>query len=299
MPLSIRIPVLLYATFFLFGCGPASAGEPVEGANFEVAGKTSRAIQKYTGLTWFVERILSATGVLAAKGTIGGHTECKIRTWSFIDALKGKFKSVTVTIKGGSYRGIPLPELKFTNITPLHISKKGKVLTPVMVSVTGKADEKEISEALRSKEVSSQLNFLRLDLPGLGDQHLQVINPTVKLEDGQVHITTDLITAGAPPETGISIDIKARPTLKEERFIVLEDTKVDSKDIVEPEQFSRFAEDLLNPLVDFGRMDRKTRAFRMTELKTGNHQLDFKGKLLLAPEPKPSGTEKTRKKKKS
>lgn len=261
----------------------AGASEPVEGANFRVAGKTSRAIQKLTGITWITDRLLGLTGVGALKVAIGGNAKIKVRSYSFTDALSGKFRKVEVRLNNSHYHDIPLPELRLSTTTPLHMRAKSGVVIPVMVSVSGEATEEQISSALKSPKVSSQLNFLRLDLPGLGDQHLQILNPKIQIVDGKVIIDARLITAGAPPETGIEVHISARPVLKDERFIMLEDSKVESPDIVEPEKFSVFLEDLLNPLVDFGRLDRTTRAFRMTELVTDNHKVRFAGKLLLAP----------------
>ncbi len=286
-PMSAR--VLSLSVLCLFAViAPASPNELVEGANFRIAGRASRAIQKYSGLTWCTDRVLSTTGGIAAKVALGGHPKVRVRSYSFTDALSGKFRLVELQLHNCSYQRVPLPDLKLSTTTPLHIGSKSRILTPVMVSVIGEADEQLISRALQSPSVSSQLNFLRLDLPGLGDQHLQVINPHVRVNEGKVYIDTDLVTAGAAPETGIKVAISARPSLKNERYIILEGTKVDSKDIVEPEKFSVFIEDLLNPLIDFGRMDRTTRAFRMTELHTDNHKVRFTGKLLLAPRPVPS-----------
>lgn len=274
---------VLLAGFSSSHIGPVAASEPVEGANFKIAGKTSRALQRYTGLTWLADRVLGLGGWSAVKAALGGKARIKIRSYSFTDALSGKFRQVEVKLKGCHYKDIPLPELKMTTSTPLHVNAKSGVLTPVMVQVSGEATEQEISRALKSPKVSSQLNFLRLDLPGLGDQHLQILEPTIEIVDSKVRINARLITAGAAPETGIKVDITARPVLKDERFIMLEDTKIQSPDIVEPEKFSKFAEDLLNPLIDFGRLDRTNRAFRLTELVTDKHKVRFAGKLLLAP----------------
>ena len=59
--------------------------------------------------------------------------------------------------------------------------------------------------------------------------------------------------------------------------------KVESSDIIEPEKFSEFAEELLNPLIDLKRMDRKDHAFRLSSLDVGEKGLTGEGKLILAP----------------
>lgn len=153
-----------------------------------------------------------------------------------------------------------------------------------MVSVSGELDESDVSRALQSPQIASQLRFLRLDLPGLGDQHLQVVEPKVRLENGKIKINTWLITVGALQNTGISVDIVGSPRLEADRFIMLKDTQITSPDIINPEQFSKFSQNLLNPLLDFGRFDRKTHAFRLTQLNLSEKKLQFTGKLLLVPE---------------
>ena len=267
---------------------------------FHVAGKTSRAIQKYTGLTWLAQSSLNLGGTIAAKCVLHGHPRVRFQAYSLTDCLSGKFKSVKLDLKDCSYKKVALGDLKFETTTPLQMrlfkTKHGAagVGAPVMVAVSGKVDEADVSRALQSKEVSSQLSFLRLELPGLGDQHLQVVEPKVKIENGKVKINTWLITANAPKETGVALDISASPKLDQERFISLKDTQVSSKDINDPEQFSKFSEELLNPLLDFGKFDRKTHAFRLNKLELGEQNVQFAGKLLLVPKQVPAENKPTK-----
>lgn len=261
---------------------------------FHVSGKISRNFQKYSGLNWLTETSLNLGSTISAKLLLHGRPKVRFKIYAMSDCLAGKFKSVSIDLKHSSFKKIPLADLKLETTTPLQVRlfKTGKgaagVGAPVMVAVSGEVDEKDVSKALQSPEISSQLNFLRLQLPGLGDQHLQVLEPKVKIENGKVKINTWLITANAPKETGITLDIVAKPYLEGERFIFLKDTTVDSKDIMNPAEFSKFSEDLLNPLLDFGKFDRKTHAFRLTKLQLGEQNLQFAGKLLLVPKPVPA-----------
>ena len=265
---------------------------------FHIAGKTSSAIQKFTGLTWFTEKSLNLGGTLAVKCILGGHPHLKVRAFSFTDSLSGKFKKISIDLEDCKYKKIPLGEMHMSTNMPIQVrafrTKKGAagVAAPVMVAVSGRVNETDVSRALESPIISSSLGFLRLTLPGLGDQHLQVLEPKVKLENGKVKINTWLITANAPKETGVRLDISASPLLKEDRFVMLSDTKVDSTDIVEPEKFSVFSQELLNPLLDFGKFDRHTHAFRLNSLTVSDKKVEFAGKLLLAPKPVPSMPQK-------
>lgn len=261
---------------------------------FRVSGKISRNIQKFSGLNWITENGLNIGSSITAKLLLHGRPKVRFKIYALSDCFSGKFKSVSVDLKECSFHKVALTDLNFETTTPLQLRlfKTGKgaagVGAPVMVAVTGEVDEKDVSKALQSPDVSSQLNFLRLQLPGLGDQHLQVLEPKVKIENGKVKINTWLITANAPKDTGVFLDITARPYLDGERFIFLKDTQVDSKDIMNPAEFSKFSEDLLNPLLDFGHFDRKTHAFRLTKLQVGEQNVQFAGKLLLVPKPVPA-----------
>ncbi|MBY0356864.1 MAG: DUF1439 domain-containing protein [Candidatus Obscuribacterales bacterium] len=259
--------------------------------SFVTAGKFSSNIQKYSGLTWLTERSLNFWGWLAAKSYFGGSPHLSFKTYSLTDSLSGKFKSLDIRMKGSRYKKIPLGDLHLKSENPFQLrllkSKKGPsgLLAPLMVSVSGEIGEKQIAKALQSGSIADSLSFLKIDLPGLGDQHLRVIDPKVELGDGEIHINTWLVTAGADKSTGIPLDVRAKPVLKEERFIMLSGTRVQSREIVQPEQFSLFIEDLLNPLVDFGRMDRATHALRVKNLVVEPGKLRFDAKLLLAPKP--------------
>jgi hypothetical protein len=232
-------------------------------------------------------------GNLTAKLVLHGQPRFKVEVYSLSDAVAGKFKSVSIDLKDCSFKNIPLADLSLKTTTPLHLrllkSKKGAagVAAPVMVAVKGRVDEANVTQALESPKISSELNFLRLDLPGLGDQHLQILEPKVTLIDGKVKIHSWLVTAGAPKDTGITVDITATPFLEKERLIMLRDTDIKSPDIINPNEFSKFTQGLLNPLLDVARFDRKTHAFRFTEFKLADKKLDFAGKLLLVPRPVP------------
>lgn len=260
---------------------------------FPVAGKLSASLQKYSGLTWLAERGLGLSGTLAAKIMLGGSPSLKVKAYSLTDCFSGKFKKLDLSLKNCQYKKLPLADLKAETTTPLQIrlfrSKKGEpgVGVPVMLSLSGDLSEKDVSRALASPKVASELSFLRLQLPGLGDQHLQVLEPKVKIENGQVKIHSWLVTANAPKETGVTLDISASPELESDRFIVLKNCKIESADIVNPEEFAKFSQDLLNPLVDFARFDRKTHALRVQSLKLTEQNLHFAAKLLLVPKPVP------------
>ena len=58
---------------------------------------------------------------------------------------------------------------------------------------------------------------------------------------------------------------------------------VDCPYIVEPEKFASFVEELINPIVDFGRYDRTTHAFRLSKFAVEEKSVSGQGELILVP----------------
>jgi hypothetical protein len=257
---------------------------------FKTAGKFSHALQKYSGLNFVTNAMASATATAAASTWLRGRARVKVRSYNFTDMLQGEFRSVDVKIGSGKARGIPIGSLHARSSTPFKINlpwKKGKtgLATPVLVALDGQLSEKLVGKALKSKAVTENLRFLKLDLPGLGAQHLQVLNPSVDVQGDRVSVTANLITADAPPETAVLVNIAAHPSIEKERFVMLKDIEVKSDAIENPKAFASFIDLLLNPLIDLGRLDRATHAFRVTDLSVKNERVNFAGRLLLAPKP--------------
>jgi hypothetical protein len=123
---------------------------------------------------------------------------------------------------------------------------------------------------------------LKLDVPGLGEQRLQVLQPRVALGDRRIQIDARLITRGASPDTGVDLTISAVPVLDGSK-IFLREMRVSSPDIIDPEHFAKFVEDLFNPIVDFGKFDRADHAFRLTSFVVERDRVNASGNLLLVP----------------
>jgi hypothetical protein len=78
------------------------------------------------------------------------------------------------------------------------------------------------------------------------------------------------------------LTISAVPVLEGSK-IFLRQMKVSSPDIIDPEHFAKFVEDLFNPIIDFGRFDRADHAFRLTTFVVERDKVTGSGNLLLVP----------------
>lgn len=259
---------------------------------FRTGKGVSHFLQKYSGINWLTNTMLTGVASTALSVKTRSLVKAKVRTYNFTDLLDGEFRSFDVKVNGGKFEGVPLGKLHAASNGPFKLryfkrkgNSPGLVGAPLLVSLDGDVAEKEITRGLNSGKVAGALRFLKLDLPGLGEQRLQIVNPKVELIGDKVKVKSWLITAGASQETGILLEVIASPKLEQERFVVLKDMQVNSSALVESEHFSDFASELLNPLVDFGRMDRLTHAIRFQKLDIANQRVKFSGRLLLAPKP--------------
>lgn len=271
---------------------PAAVVEQVERVlepSFPIGNKLSRAVQKYSGVNLLTELISSQVTKLVIKKKLGGKVKVKVRTFSLTDLIAGKIKSVDVDLGHSKLKAIDIGEVHMATKGPVWVSpfkskkRQTGLNSPVALSVKGKFSQKDVRQALKSKDVISSLRGLKLDLPGLGEQQLDVIDPKVKIEDDLLKIDATLITQGADKETGVPIKIEGRPRLVDGSKINVEDLKVTSDCIEKPDKFATFLSSLLNPIVNFARLDSTTHAFRLNSLQVEESMITGHGELILVP----------------
>ncbi len=266
---------------------------------FPIGSKFSRTVQKVTGITFLSDVIAGQAAKKVLTKKLGGKVKVKVKTFGLTDLVAGKIKSVSVSSDGGAYKNVPLGEVEMASATPIWYQYKHKdgqrpgLKTPILLNVKGNLSTQDIVLALGSERIAKSMRGLKLDLPGLGDQQLQVVRPKVEIGDNELKVDALLVTLGGAEETGVPLKISGRPVLDGDK-IFLREMKVESPDIIEPEKFSAFAEELLNPIVDFSRMDRKDHAFRLKELAIKKDIVQGGGQLLIAPRPDASVAQSTR-----
>lgn len=234
--------------------------------NFKIGSRFSRGLQKYTGINWLTEAVAGTCAGMVIHNKVGGRVKVRVKTYSLTDLMAGKVRSVNVDIKEPSLKGVDLGEVSLASQNPIWFGKRG-LKTPTTLKVRASLSQKQIARALNSPEVVAQMQGLKLDMPGLGEQQLQVLNPKVQIVDDLLTLEAVLVTKGGALSSGLPLRISARPRLVDGARVVLDDLKVEGPDIVEPEKFAKFAQALLNPLVDFSRYDRRDHAFRLAFLK--------------------------------
>jgi hypothetical protein len=266
---------------------------------FPITGKFSRQVQRFTGLNWLGSTVASAGAGIYIHHKLGGKVKVKVKSYSLTDLLAGKVKSVSVNVKEPKLSGVGLGSVSIASSNPIwYAYRKAKngdrgLKTPVIMIVNANLSQKQIAKALENPAVSSKLHGLKLDMPGVGEQQLEVLKPNVTIEDDVLKLQGTLITKGGTADSGVPVTIAAKPTLVGDHQIILDQMKINSPVIVEPEKFAAFTSKLLNPVVDFARMDRRDHAFRLDTLKVSGKDGDMEGhgRLLLVPKMRASGNQ--------
>jgi hypothetical protein len=268
---------------------PTTAAHGKAQLPFKIGNAVSRTAQKLTGITFVSEFVASQAAKAAIHKQVDGKVRVAVKTWSLTDLLAGKVKSVKVTIKNCTYKGTPVGDLNLSSQTPIWLrylkakEKRAGLRNPILLSFTSDVEQKNVARALEGKQLERQLRGLKLDLPGLGEQQLEVLNPKVNMTEEQIAINGTLVTSGASPDTGVPITIAGRVELLGNDRIILKNMVVDSPEIMEPQKFAEFVEQLLNPLVNLQRFDKANMALRLNSLKMSQGRLNAAGNLILAP----------------
>lgn len=255
--------------------------------SFPIGNKFSRGFQRYTGINFITEVVANQVVKHVIKKKTGGKVKVRLKTYSLTDLIAGKVKSLNIDLKDATIESVPVSGINVATKYPTWFSYKRQNRThlkrPIALAVTGSVKQKDITNALSSEKIISSLRGLKLDLPGLGETQLDIIEPDVKIKEGKMVIKGIMVTKGASKDTGVPITITGTPLLINGQRIVVSNLTVDSEYIVEPGKFAKFVSDLINPIVDFGRYDTTTHAFRLAKFNIGKQQVDGLGELILVP----------------
>jgi hypothetical protein len=254
----------------------------------------SRGLQRATGITTVSQFVAGQVVQRVLQKKLGGHIKVKVRTWSLTDLLSGKIKSLEIKLKSSQYKDVPMGKIVISSDTPVWLryrrenNDRAGLRTPILLRMKAHLTQDNVSDALAVGRVASSLRALKLDLPGLGEQQLQVLDPKVTMAEKLITVKATLVTAGAARDTGVDLTVTGKPELKGDDRIVLTNMAVECPDIIEPQKFASFVEELINPLVNFHRFDRRNFALRLDSLTLADGGLDAQGRILVAPNPPPS-----------
>lgn len=274
----------------VYSLSPAVSATLDQPPPFHIGSKFSRTVQKVTGLNWLAGFVAGRVAENQLHRRLGkGNIHVKVNTYSMTDLVAGKVSHVDLRLSQCFVKQFPIGDIHVFTAGPVWLDpgwhhRKSGLRNPVCLNIHANLDATEVAKMLQTPKMASALRGLKLDLPGLGAQQLQVIDPHVELGDNLIKIHATLITEGGAPETGVPIDISGRPEFVGAK-LYLRDMNVFSPAIENPKEFTHFADELLNPIADLGRYDRKDHAFRVQDIGIMPDTARAEGTLVLAPKP--------------
>lgn len=282
---------ILSLLFFFVFCTPVSvlaqSQAPAQNQSDELplGNRLLRVVQTATGMNFLASFVASkVTGAVLSKKT-GGRVKAKVGTYSLTDLASGKIKSIKIVVTHPKLSGVELGEFQIKTQKPLWVTRRS-LKRPNEMLVYFKFTQDQIQKILADERARAMLKGLKIDLPGLGAQEIEVIEPSVVIGQDSVDIKAFLVTKGAARDTGIDLAIFGQPKLVEERKIIIDSLKIESKTIDEPAVFADFVSKLVNPIIDFARFDRTDHAFRLSVLTVNPGKIEGMGRLLLVPRSK-------------
>lgn len=258
--------------------------------SFKIAGSLSRRFQAYSGITGGSEILTDLILHHTLQRIFGGKIKVKVRTYSFTDLWHLKVKKAKISLTGSHYKDIPLGKVEVESVTPFwfglkhrHLQVKNLSLFKFKMTVS----EKEFDQLLHSPKATNSLKALRLDLtsigPGMGEQKIQMQEPQVNIDNQAIMLKAKFATPGADPSTAVFMTIYGEPKLHGDNLVFLENIKIDSPDISEPEKFSKFVENLINPLIRLSRFDKTNFALRLDDISIKSKSLSVSGRIVVGP----------------
>jgi hypothetical protein len=217
--------------------------------NFPVSNGFSRGLQTVTGMRFLVRKV--AEGAIAHELTPQFHRRPKVRLYLYSagDLKAGKLAGVTVSGQHLTL-GVPFTQLVMASQNPIWINLKGKprLRQPVRVAFTGLMTEPDMNNTL-----AKQPTQVKLKLPGLGEQTLLAVKPTVRFKADTIQMKTLLTVPGASLDTALPIAMEGqlRPN-KEQNKLVWSNLTLTSAALQTPELVADFVEQQFGKVISFG-----------------------------------------------
>ncbi len=266
----IKIILVVLTVLINLAITTAFAQEAVE---LKTASRTSYTIQKYTGFNFLVRKLYETSVKSYLKIKMRAQkSRIKISSFSGIDLLMKKAKKFTLNCENLRYKKIPLKALNIDVTGPIYIKRikegnkrKSRLLLPVSIKTKIIVDLNEINEVIKNLPKWKNLNTaIDLPLPPFGSTKIKVNDIDIMINNnGEVSVISaieSLENEKADPEP-IYLSFTGRIGL-EEKKILIKDLKSSAKDIFTKDsdigrEFSKVLEDLINPVFNFAKYEKK------------------------------------------
>jgi len=247
-------------------------------------------IQKYTGLNCFIDFLVETTikAVLKLK-TRAKDVSVDLKLYSAFDLFKKKARYLQIKAEKLFVKGIPIKEFVLITTDPIYFKKK-RVAIPLGISTSLKVDLQNITEVLNNlpkwKEIFKELD---LPIPPFGYTKISVSDIKIVVsETGLVEAESKIKSLVNPDSEPLSLKFKGNLALADKKIVInnLESEVEDifTKDSDVGMSFSKFLEDLINPVFSFHKIERNGLTIDKVDLSFDKDNVSLKINSRLLPE---------------
>lgn len=250
----------------------------------------SYKIQQYTGFNFLINYLGEKTSEFYIKRkTHAKKTFIVLETYSGWDLLKKRLKGAKITAHDLSIKDIPISDFDFQTNGPICFKKTINKKTWFAEEVPFKSNIK-IDLSLGSKlllgtklkklttESDNDSLEVELPVPPFGTTKVQIGNFDVMLLNcEEINITSNLKSVSNPDSAPIKVDFVGKVELENKELRVkglktsIED--IFTKDSELGRHFSKFIEDIINPIFSFKKLEKKGLKIDSVDMKCENNLL--------------------------
>ena len=253
--LRLRLAMTPIIILLLFSLLPAKTEEL---KSIPTVGQFSYNIQKYTGFNFLVDHIAKMTikGILKHK-TKAKKVSVDLKIFSGWDLLKKKAKSFNVKAEELVIKKIPIAYFNLSTKGPIYFKKN-----PIDINASIQIKSDNVTELINDLSHHNSFNEFDLPLPPFGSTKVKLSDFYLTIDDnGSVWAKTVLRSVINPDSEPLKMNFSGNLVLKDKK-IVIDNLKGEVEDIFTRDSdleksFSKMLEDLINPVINFHKYEKK------------------------------------------
>ena len=245
-------------------------------------------LQKYSGFNFLIDFVAeSALKVFIKIKTKAKKIYVDLEIYDGWDLIRKKAKYFNLKIEKFFVKGVPVEYFELRTNSPIYF-RKNKVVLPLGIKTNLEVNLKNVNEVINNlpkwKEVFQDLE---LPIPPFGSTRIAIKDFNIEVNDNGLVQAQAIVTSLVNPKSDpIKIRFTGGLTLRNKKIVIsnLESEIEDifTKDSETGVSFSKFLEDLINPIFNFHKYEKNGLTIDTVDLsfKTNSLLLEINSRLL-------------------
>ena len=260
-----------------------------------ISGNISYNIQKYSGFNFFITSLVKTlVKTLVKLKTHANDINCKIEIFSGLDLLKRKLKSFSLDVKDLTVKNIPIEYFEVTTSDPIYfkrnLKKRYRIIYPASIATKVIINPTSVIEIIDSMSNSNkQGKEVELPLPPLGSTKVLLKDLMIQVnESGFVQSAINAVSIINPDSEPLIAMFSGNLVIEDKKLLVsnleCEIEDIFTKDSDVSMAFCEAIGDLINPVVNFHKYEKRGITIDNVDLSFPKNKLLLKINLMLMPE---------------